>query len=98
MDILEKYEKENPQLFSQTPSGEPSEEYGVLPRLVIRFFGGRIENERQANFVLVIVAVLLVALSAFFLSRRSGSRMPSMSEMLRDTPRSGLRPGAIVPQ
>ncbi|MEK7082654.1 MAG: hypothetical protein AAB972_00660 [Patescibacteria group bacterium] len=98
MDILAKYEKENSQVSSQAPLGESSEEYSGMTRFVTRLSGGRIQDIHQANVVLVIVAVLLFVLSVFFFLRRGGPRLPSVSEILRDTPTTGLRPGAMVPQ
>ncbi|MEK7083143.1 MAG: hypothetical protein AAB972_03135 [Patescibacteria group bacterium] len=97
MDILKKYEEENPEISPQVPEWESFEEYRGLIRFVIRFSGGRIQDEKQANLVLVVVTILMVTLSLFFFLRLGGPTLPSAFEMLRDTPTTGLRHGAIVP-
>lgn len=55
MDILAQYEKENPtpeKSFKEI-NGESSDDYGYLINLLMRFSGGRIQNARQASFVLL---------------------------------------------
>lgn len=76
MDILQKYNEENQETPQQTSQWESSDEYGMITRLVIRFFGGRIENEQQANFVLVIVAVIIFVISFFILTNPFGNTRP----------------------
>ena len=68
MDILEQYEKENPEV--KIPEWQPSEDHGFLIRLVIRLSQGRIQEEKQANYVLlVIIGILfLITILIFFLS------------------------------
>lgn len=51
MDILGQHEKNFPQESRQTPQWESSEEYGAITRLVVRFSGGRIENEWHGGYV-----------------------------------------------
>lgn len=61
MDILEKYNQENPEAsVLHTSPWEPREEYGFLACMVIKWSGGRIQNGRQANFVLIGIAVIMM--------------------------------------
>jgi len=68
MDILEQYEKENSQVFSRVSQWEPSQEYGGLTHFVVRIFGGRIQNERQASLILlgIVTVATLIAFIIFF--------------------------------
>lgn len=59
MDILEQYEKENPEVSSRVPQWESSGEYSGLTHFVIRYSGGRIQNEKQINTVLLALAVCM---------------------------------------
>lgn len=67
MDILESYEKQNPEASSRAPQWEPSEEYGGLTRFVIRVSRGRIQNEKQANTVLIALAVCMFIITIVIL-------------------------------
>lgn len=67
MDILKKYEEENLEMSSRVPQWEPSEEYSGLTRFVIRFSGGRIQNEKQANSVLLALAVCMFIITFIIL-------------------------------
>lgn len=61
MDILEKYNQENPPVpVSQTSQWESSEEYSFLVCMVMKWSGGKIQNERQANYVLIGIAVVMM--------------------------------------
>lgn len=91
MDILEQYEKENSEASSRAPQWEPSEEYGGLTRFVIRIFRGRIENEKQANIVLIILAVCMFIITIIVLFGGGGS--PAAF-----TPKGYLAPLPGVPQ
>ncbi|TSC68435.1 MAG: hypothetical protein G01um101466_460 [Parcubacteria group bacterium Gr01-1014_66] len=67
MDILEQYEKQNSEASSRVPQWEPSDEYGGLTRVVIRLFRGRIQNEKQANTVLIALAVCMFVITIIIL-------------------------------
>lgn len=67
MDILEQYEKQNPEASSRVPEWEPSEEYGGLTRFVIRLSRGRIQNEKQINTMLIAVAVCMFIITIIIL-------------------------------
>jgi len=83
MDILQQYEKDLPQVSRQVPQWESSGEYGGLVRLVVRFSGGRIENERQANFVLIVTAVIIFGISLLIVFNPWGNtRPPPPGEMI----------------
>ena len=68
MDILEQYEKENPEV--KIPEWQTSQDYSFLVRLVMRISGGRIQEEKQANYVLFVAVgiMFLVAILIFFVS------------------------------
>jgi hypothetical protein len=68
MDILEQYEKQNPQPVQTASQRQPAYEYGFFIRLVMRLSGGKIENTRQASYVLLAVvgAILLAAVLVLF--------------------------------
>ncbi|MEK7074358.1 MAG: hypothetical protein AAB968_01175 [Patescibacteria group bacterium] len=72
MDILAQYEKENPEPSSRAPQWEPSEEYGGLTRFVIRLSKGKIQNEKQANTVLLALAVCMFIITLIILFGGSG--------------------------
>ncbi len=92
MDILAQYEKENPEPSSRTPQWEPSEEYGGLTRFVIRLSKGKIQNEKQANTVLLALAVCMFIIALIILFGGSGG-LPAAF-----TPEGYLDPLPGVPQ
>jgi len=66
MDILEQYEKQNPQISpesAQLDVLQGFQEESFLVRFVMRLSGGRILNMRQANYALVGIIVLSLALA-----------------------------------
>lgn len=67
MDILEAYEKQNPQPVRAAPQRQPTDEYGFFIRLVMRLSNGKIQNIRQASYVLLAAAgvILLAAILVF---------------------------------
>ena len=67
MDILKQYEQKNTQEPRQTPQWEGSQKYGEVARFVIRLSGGRIQNDRQVNIVLVGIKAV-AALATFIIS------------------------------
>ncbi len=56
MDILEQYEKENPQVSF----GTSSEECSAITCSVIRLSRGRIQDVRQANYILLTIAAVMI--------------------------------------
>lgn len=68
MDILEKYEADRQQMVQQAPQVAGSE-YGFL-YMAMRLSGGRIQNARQASFILLGFAVVcgLIAVLLFSFS------------------------------
>jgi hypothetical protein len=78
MDILEQYEKENPQISSQSAQRNISQEFqdeGFLIQWVMRVSGGRIHDAKQANYVLLGFAVIMIVVSLFlFFGMGSGSQ------------------------
>lgn len=75
MDILEQYNQENPEQ-KQAPQGmydDQSQDYGSIISFVLRVSRGRIQNERQANFILLIVTgIITVAAIIIFISGIAG--------------------------
>lgn len=67
MDILGAYEKQNQPIAQPIVQRAQSPEYGFFIRLVMRLSGGRIENARQASYVLLgaVVVILIVAIVVF---------------------------------
>lgn len=99
MDILEQYEKSLPQEPRQAPQWESSGEYGALIRLVMRFSGGRIQDERHANLVLIIAAVVIFGISILILINPGSNIRPSFSGKIINIPGQPPRLGpTIVPQ
>lgn len=75
MDILAQYNKENPEQkqIPQEMYGNQSEDFGPIVSFVMRISRGRIQNERQANVVLLIIAgIIAVVAIIFFISGMSG--------------------------
>jgi len=70
MDILEQYEKENPQDASRPAQWDVSQEFqdeSFLIQWVMRLSGGRIHDAKQANYVLLGFAVIMIVISIFLL-------------------------------
>lgn len=79
MDILQKYNKQNPQTpVSQIFQGELSEECSFLACMVMKWSGGKIQNERQANFVLIVIAVVMMVATLIILGVGFGGTTPVM--------------------
>ena len=77
MDILGQYEKQIPNVPLSTPQWQPPNEHGFLIGLVIKISGGKISDERQATFVLALVAGFGLAASiAILLYSFSGPAIP----------------------
>ena len=56
MDILGQYKKQTPNIPLSTSQLQPSDERGFLIGLVIKISRGKISDEKQAMFMLVIIA------------------------------------------
>lgn len=68
MDILQAYEKQRPQPIQASPQRQPTDEYGFFIRLVMRLSNGKIQNVKQASYVLLAAAgVILLAAALVFL-------------------------------
>lgn len=67
MDILGAYEKQNTPAVQPIAQRQQSSEYGFFIRLVMRLSGGKITNMRQASYVLLAAAgvILLAAIVVF---------------------------------
>ncbi|MDP3779356.1 MAG: hypothetical protein Q8R30_04930 [bacterium] len=83
MDILKQYEKQNPEIRPQAPvQSHLSEDSGFLVRMTMKLSGGRIQNEQQANKMLVGIVCLMAVISALLLFssgnfiQRSGRVVP----------------------
>ena len=73
MDILGEYEKQNPRPLQQAaPQRQLASEYGFFIRLVIKLSGGKIENIRQASYVLLAAAGVIMVATIFVFLGTSG--------------------------
>ena len=89
MDILEQYEKQNPETLSRSNKYDISREFqeeSFLVRFVMRLSGGRIQDARQACFVLLGVAGVLFILAFIIVWPREIRRIPT-AEDIRLMPR-----------
>ena len=102
MDILSSYKQQHPAAFQekkQTPlTDEYGREYSTMVAWVIRLSGGRIRDARTATYTLMVVAVIVFIISLFLFFRRGGASLPPERDIFGNTPTSGLRPGAEIPQ
>ena len=96
MDILAQYEKENPSpKESQTETyTEQSGDYGPIVSFVMRISRGKIQNEPQANFVLLIAAISIMIISVLILVF-SGTPQGESREHLFPPGSSALSPQPI---
>lgn len=96
MDILTQYEKENPEQKQvlQEMYGNKPQDYGPIVSLVMRFSGGRIQNEQQANMVLISFAAGIIIISILILSS-SGAPKGESREDLFPPGSSALSPKPI---
>lgn len=96
MDILEQYEKQNP-TQEQAPQdiyGGSSGDYGPIVSFVMRISQGRIQNERQANTVLIAVAVGIIIISVLIVMF-SGTPQGESRELLFPPGSPALSPEPI---
>lgn len=68
MDILGQYNKENPATRDSDFRCDPSENYGPLVCTVIRLSGGRIKSVKQADKLLLGVAIVIFLLTFFVMA------------------------------
>lgn len=96
MDILEQYDRQNPEQ-KQTPQNiyeDMSGDYGPIIRWVMKISGGKIQNERQANTVLITAAVGIIIISVLILMF-SGTPQGESREHLFPPGSSALPSGSI---
>ncbi|MEK7541316.1 MAG: hypothetical protein AAB533_00505 [Patescibacteria group bacterium] len=100
MNLLSQYNKDHPEAFQEQKAVPMTDEYGreytTMVRWVIRLSGGRIRDGRTATYTLMAVAAIIFIISLFLFFRGGGASLPPAREILRDTPTSGLRPGAEI--
>ena len=101
MDLLSQYKQEHPE-FQEKKQAPMTDEYGRvytgMIALVMRLSGGRIRDARTATYALMAASVIVFIVSLFLFFRGGGTALPPAREIMRDTPTSGLRPGATIPQ
>lgn len=61
MDILAKYEAENPHIVRHLRQTSIAPEYGFFVRLIMGLSGGKIQDARRANTVLFGITLLIMA-------------------------------------
>ena len=69
MDLLSQYKQDHPEEFREKPRPVGSadrSQYGFLIRVVMKMSGGLITDANQASYTLLIGAILLIAIAAFF--------------------------------
>ena len=78
MDILAKYEKENPSIRELSEEGDEHslENEDYLIGLVIRLSQGKIKNTRQALFILLFVARIFYGASILILFLQNRNTAP----------------------
>lgn len=94
VDLLGQYGSEGgSSLSGMPPQWQPAQEGGFIVRLLEKLSGGRIRDARQANYVLVGIAVAVFLISAWAFYRQA---VPSVStkEVIQDTPVRGIRGNA----
>ena len=90
MDILQKYNEENPEIAPQTPQCGESEGYGALTCSIIYLSKGRIHNVRQANYILISIATIFLFTSfAIFFINGAGNRPHIVPSPVGDDPLRG---------
>ncbi len=57
----------------------PKKRFGLITQLVIKYSGGKISNENEANVVL-LVAVVVIFILAIFIATHSGSTSAVVSD------------------
>lgn len=79
MDLLSQYKQQNPKAFQEKKPLRLSDEYGRtytgMVAFVMRLSGGRIRDVRQASYVLLGAAALIVLISLGVFFFGGGSRM-----------------------
>ena len=65
MDILQRYNEENSEISHQDSPCDPAGEYGALVCTVMRLSGGRIQNVKQADRVLLGIAIVIFIITFF---------------------------------
>jgi len=78
MDILKKYNEETSQSSSQAPQLNLSQEYGALTNAIIRISGGAVKDGRQANVILLVIAIVVVGASVYFFLFSGRSDLPPL--------------------
>lgn len=74
MDILKQYEKQDPEI-SHVSAPQEFQDESSLVRTVMRLSGGRIRDPKQANYVLLGFAIILIVVSLFlFFNTGSNSK------------------------
>lgn len=80
MDILGKYQQEHPDASPQKIEWGPSNDYGFFTRLVMKLSRGKIQDERQANFVLLAVVGIVFLITAVIVIRIISGGGPDITE------------------
>jgi succinate-acetate transporter protein len=59
---------------------------------VIKYSGGAVRTEKQANYALIGLVAFAMITALFLMFRGGGPELPSRAEIERDTPRSSISP------
>lgn len=95
MDILKKYNEQQaesapPVVQVRSNQGEPffDPNSPKIVRWVIRYSGGLVKDERQADYVLIGFVALAIIVTLVLIFSGGGPKLPSQEEIYRDTPPS----------
>ena len=96
MDILKQYEKENPtpNQALQDTYGNLSQDYGPIVSFVMRISKGKIQDEKQANKILIAIAIGIIIISVLIVMF-SGNPQGENREHLFPPGSSALAPEPI---
>ena len=85
MGLLQQYQQEHPESLRRPP--RPSQngaEAGFLTGIAMRFSGGKIRDAKQANVLLLIIAVALLVVSAAIFAWTFGGSAPASAPPAAD--------------
>ncbi len=96
MDILSQYKQDHPEAFREKKSAPATDEYGREYRgmiaFIIRLSGGRIKDARQASYMLLFGAglIVLIALLFYFWGSSGTIKQPASDLINRSQPQQSL--------
>ena len=84
MDILEQYNKENPEISHWNPDEYTNSSDSKIVQWLMRHSGGYIKNEQQANYIMIGFVILIILAFLFsVLGRNKFSLTPEEEKLFR---------------